>query len=121
AMTTSDRLILLHYMAHAVAYHEGEGILPTFMGKPFPGNTGNGLNTHSSLWDENGNNLFLVETDRLGRSHLASHFIAALLKDSWAKPLRVTTGTGSTRTLVCGINTEITVFSMKLIGFVSLS
>ena len=82
AMTTSDRLILFHYMAHAVAYQEGNGILPTFMGKPFTGNTGNGLNTHFSMWDEDGNNLFEDKNDRYGLSKMAYHFIAGVLENA---------------------------------------
>lgn len=82
AMTTSDRLILFHYMAHAVAYEEGNGVLPTFMGKPFTDNTGSGLNTHFSLWDNDGNNVFDDENDRFGLSQIAYHFIAGVLENA---------------------------------------
>ena len=82
AITTADRLILLHYMAHAVAYQEGDGILPTFMGKPFNGNTGNGLNTHFSLWDQDGNNIFQDDNDKFGLSKTAYHFIGGVLENA---------------------------------------
>ena len=82
AMTTSDRQILTHYMAHAVAYEEGNGVIPTFMGKPFTGNTGNGLNTHFSLWDQDGNNIFYDENDRYGLSKTAYHFIGGVLHNA---------------------------------------
>src|SRR5699024_12831367 len=45
----------------------------------------------------------------------------AFCRHSWANPLPVTPETGSTRTLVCGMKTEITYFSMKLIVLVCLS
>lgn len=80
ALTTADRLIFFQYMAHAVAFQDGEGIIPTFMGKPFSNNTGTGLNTHLSLWDEDGKNLFLDENDDLGMSKLGYHFIAGVLE-----------------------------------------
>lgn len=83
ALTTSDRLVFFRYMAHAVAFQEGNGIIPTFMGKPFTNNTGTGLNTHFSLWDEDGNNLFLDKNDKYGLSKLAYQFIAGVIKHSW--------------------------------------
>lgn len=82
AMTTSNRIIILHYMAHALAYQDGDGIIPTFMGKPFTGNTGTGLNTHFSLWDQDGNNIFDDKNDRFGLSKTAYHFIAGVLENT---------------------------------------
>src|SRR5699024_12697013 len=34
-------------------------------------------------WEENGYNLFLADTDRLGLSKLAYHFIAGVLEHAW--------------------------------------
>ena len=82
AMTTSDRLILTHYMAHSVAFQEGNGVIPTFMGKPFTNNTGNGLNTHFSLWDQDGRNVFQDDNDRFGLSKIGYHFIAGVLANA---------------------------------------
>ncbi|OAV61248.1 type III glutamate--ammonia ligase [Enteractinococcus helveticum] len=82
AMTTSDRLIMTHYMAHSVAFQEGNGVIPTFMGKPFTNNTGNGLNTHFSLWDQDGCNIFQDDNDRFGLSKIGYHFIAGVLANA---------------------------------------
>lgn len=83
AMTTADRVMLLHFMMHSVAYEDGQGIIPTFMGKPFTKSTGTGLNTHFSLWDSNGKNIFVDESDKRGMSKLAYHFIAGVIENSW--------------------------------------
>jgi glutamine synthetase len=79
ALTSCDRAIFLRYMVHTLA--QQQGLLATFMPKPFTDLTGNGCHFHMSLWDGD-TNLFLDENDPLGQglSELAYHFIGGLMK-----------------------------------------
>ncbi|MDQ2984821.1 MAG: type III glutamate--ammonia ligase [Actinomycetota bacterium] len=77
ALTSCDRGIFFRYMVHTLA--QQQGILATFMPKPFTHLTGNGCHFHMSLWDGD-TNLFLDENDPkgLGLSETAYHFIGGL-------------------------------------------
>jgi glutamine synthetase len=77
ALVSCDRAIFFRYMVHTLA--EQNGVIATFMPKPFTNLTGNGCHFHMSLWKED-ENLFLDEADPrgLGLSELAYHFIGGL-------------------------------------------
>jgi glutamine synthetase len=77
ALTSCDRAIFFRYMVHTLA--EKQGMLATFMPKPFTNLTGNGCHFHMSLWDGD-TNVFLDEDDPrgLGLSETAYHFIGGL-------------------------------------------
>ena len=79
ALTTADRLIFFRYMVHTLA--QNRGFLATFMPKPFANLTGSGLHVHSSLWSEDGEELFLDESDPrgLGLSKMAYAYIGGVL------------------------------------------
>jgi glutamine synthetase len=83
ALTSCDRAIFFRYMVHTLA--QQEGLLATFMPKPFTELTGNGCHFHMSLWDGD-TNLFLDEDDArgLGLSETAYHFIGGLKKHAKA-------------------------------------
>src|SRR5712691_11909963 len=83
ALTSCDRAIFFRYMVHTLA--QQQGLLATFMPKPFTDLTGNGCHFHMSLWDGD-TNLFLDEDDPrgLGLSGLAYHFIGGLKKHAKA-------------------------------------
>jgi glutamine synthetase len=83
ALTSCDRAIFFRYMVHTLA--QQEGMLATFMPKPFTDLTGNGCHFHMSLWDGD-TNLFLDEDDArgLGLSETAYHFIGGLKKHAKA-------------------------------------
>ncbi len=83
ALTSCDRAIFFRYMVHTLA--QQEGLLATFMPKPFTDLTGNGCHFHMSLWDGD-TNLFLDEDDArgLGLSETAYHFIGGLKKHAKA-------------------------------------
>ncbi len=49
ALTTADRMIVFRYMVHVLA--QEQGMLATFMPKPFKDRTGTGMHLHVSLWD----------------------------------------------------------------------
>jgi glutamine synthetase len=78
ALASCDRAVFFRYMVHTLA--QKQGLLATFMPKPFGHLTGNGCHFHMSLWDGQ-TNLFLDENDPrgLGLSDLAYHFIGGLL------------------------------------------
>jgi glutamine synthetase len=81
ALTTADRAIFFRYMVHAMA--QSEGMLATFMAKPFGHLTGNGGHFHMSLWDESGERDLFDDPDDpqgLGLSKLGYQFTAGLLR-----------------------------------------
>lgn len=83
ALTTADRQTFFRWMVRTVA--EEQGLLATFMPKPFANLTGNGAHYHMSLWDtSNSNNLFLDESDSNGLSKLAYWFMGGILKHAKA-------------------------------------
>jgi len=77
ALVSCDRAIFFRYMVHTLA--ERDGMVATFMPKPFTSLTGNGCHFHMSLWKD-GENLFLDASDTrgLGLSPLAYTFIGGL-------------------------------------------
>ncbi len=80
ALTTADRVIIFRYMVHALA--QENGMLATFMPKPFANRTGTGMHLHLSLWDADGATpLFPDDADprKLGLSGLAYQFIGGVL------------------------------------------
>jgi len=83
ALASCDRAIFFRYMVHTLA--QKQGLLATFMPKPFTDLTGNGCHFHMSLWDGE-TNLFLDEDDArgLGLSETAYHFIGGLKKHAKA-------------------------------------
>lgn len=81
ALVSCDRAIFFRYMVHTLA--QQRGLLATFMPKPFSHLTGNGCHFHMSLWKD-GKNTFEDESDPLGLSETAYHFIGGLLKHAKA-------------------------------------
>jgi glutamine synthetase len=78
ALTTADRHTFFRCMVKIVA--EQQGLLATFLPKPFTHLTGNGCHFHQSLWSaENGANLFLDGDDPNGLSRMAYHYIGGLM------------------------------------------
>ena len=79
ALITADRHSFFKYMVKTVA--ENHGFRATFMPKPLPSLTGNGCHSHISVWNNEGkNNLMEDSNGELGLSELAYHFIGGLLK-----------------------------------------
>jgi glutamine synthetase len=77
ALVTCDRAIFFRYMVESLA--QEQGLIATFMPKPFAHLTGNGCHMHISLWDGE-QNVFLDKADPggLGLSKLAYHFVGGL-------------------------------------------
>lgn len=83
ALTMCDRYILFRTMAKH--YAAEEGLLATFMPKPFPDKTGNGAHFNMSLSDlATGKNAFACDPADdprgLGLTPVAYHFIAGVLR-----------------------------------------
>jgi len=83
ALTTCDRFIFLRLMAKE--YARQEGLLATFMPKPFANRTGNGAHFNMSLYDlETGANVFACDPkddpNGLGLTDIGYHFIAGIIK-----------------------------------------
>ncbi len=82
AMTTADRHTFFRWMVKTVA--EENGMLATFMPKPFADLTGSGAHFHMSLWDDGDRNIFLDESDANGLSQEAYWFMGGILKHARA-------------------------------------
>ena len=81
ALTMCDQYTFFRFMAKH--YAAEEGLLATFMPKPFANRTGSGAHFNMSLCDlETGKNLFECDNDPrgLGLSELGYQFIAGILK-----------------------------------------
>jgi glutamine synthetase len=83
ALTTCDRFTFLKLMAKE--YAKQEGLLATFMPKPFANKTGNGAHFNISLYDINtGENLFQCAPEDdpygLGLTELGYQFVGGILK-----------------------------------------
>jgi glutamine synthetase len=103
AVTTGDRLIFFRYMVEMMA--QREGMLATFMPKPFGNLTGNGCHFHMSLWDaDKGVNLFDDPKDPrgFGLSELAYNFIGGLKKHASAYIAVTASTVNSYKRLVVG-------------------
>ena len=79
ALTTCDRSIFFRYMVESLA--QEEGMIATFMPKPFSHLTGNGCHFHMSLWRD-GENVFEADPSDdprgMGLSEDAYHFVGGL-------------------------------------------
>lgn len=83
AVTTCDRFTFLRLMAKE--YAKQEGLIATFMPKPFADKTGNGAHFNMSLFDlETGENVFkcdpIDDPRGLGLTDLGYHFIGGIIK-----------------------------------------
>lgn len=83
ALSMADRYVFFRYMAKALA--KRQGLLATFMPKPFADKTGNGAHFNMSLCDlRSGQNLFATEPAQdpkgLGITPLGYSFIAGVVR-----------------------------------------
>lgn len=87
ALTMADRFVFFRYMARVIA--QQQGLIATFMAKPFPNDFRSGAHHNISIEDrETGRNLFMGEksggTGHQGFSELALQFTAGLLEHAVA-------------------------------------
>ena len=74
ALEVADQVVMFRSMVKEIAHHHG--YIATFMAKPFAEESGNGLHTHHSIW-QNGSNQF---ADNGNLSQLGLHYLAGLQK-----------------------------------------
>jgi glutamine synthetase len=116
ALASCDRAIFFRYMVHTLA--EQNGMIATFMPKPFSHLTGNGCHFHMSLWDGD-TNLFLDESDPrgLGLSETAYHFIGGLKKHARATSALTAPTVNSYKRLKVGTTTSGATWSPVWISY----
>jgi glutamine synthetase len=116
ALVSCDRAIFFRYMVHTLA--EQQGMIATFMPKPFTHLTGNGCHFHMSLWRD-GENLFLDEADPrgLGLSELAYGFIGGLRQHARAYSALTAPTVNSYKRLKAGSTTSGATWSPVWISY----
>ncbi len=77
ALTTADNITTFKYVVKSIA--QRHGLYATFMPKPIYGVNGSGMHINISLMKD-GVNAFYDESDKLGLSETAYHFMAGILK-----------------------------------------
>lgn len=78
ALDAADRAFMLKAAVKEIAVREG--LLATFMGRPFADQGGSGFHVHLSLNNDDGRNAFADEGGPAGLSPLAAHFIAGVIE-----------------------------------------
>ena len=78
ALDAADRAFMLKAAVKEIAAREG--LLATFMGRPFADQGGSGFHVHLSLADDDGHNAFADEGGPDGLSPLAAQFIAGVIE-----------------------------------------
>jgi glutamine synthetase len=78
ALDAADRAFMLKAAVKDIAVREG--LLATFMGRPFTDQGGSGFHLHVSLNDEEGRNAFADDTRPDGLSPLAASFVAGVIE-----------------------------------------
>ncbi len=79
ALKAADDLVTLRDVVRSLARRQG--LIASFMPKPFEQGAGNGLHVHLSLWSADGEReLFADPASNDGLSDLGRHFIAGLLR-----------------------------------------
>ena len=78
ALDAADRAFMLKAAVKEIAVREG--LLATFMGRPFADQGGSGFHLHLSLCDGDGRNAFADEDGPDGLSRLAASFVAGVLE-----------------------------------------
>jgi glutamine synthetase len=77
ALDAADRAFMLKAAVKEIAVREG--LLATFMGRPFTDQGGSGFHLHFSLNAEDGQNAFADDTRAHGLSPLAASFVAGVI------------------------------------------
>jgi glutamine synthetase len=78
ALDAADRAFMLKAAVKEIAVREG--LLATFMGRPFTDQGGSGFHLHLSLTDADGHNAFADEDGPESLSRLAASFVAGVLE-----------------------------------------
>lgn len=76
-LNAADNIMTFKMAVKSIA--KRHGLHATFMPKPKAGVNGSGMHINMSLADKDGTNMFVDESDRLGLSRVAYHFMAGIL------------------------------------------
>jgi len=106
-LKAADTVMLIKYVAKMVSRKWGRSA--TFMPKPIPGDNGNGMHVHQSLW-KGKRNLFFSENGYGGLSDIALSYIAGLLAHGPALLAFTSPSTNSFRRLVPGFEAPTHLF-----------
>jgi len=100
AVTAADDIMLSRTVISEIAYRQG--LIATFMPKPFTDQNGSGMHLHQSLWGLDGSrNLFTSETTG-DISLLATHYVGGLLEHATTLAAVVAPTVNSYKRLVPG-------------------
>jgi glutamine synthetase len=105
ALTCADNTITTRYTVKAIA--QAHDLYATFMPKPIFGIPGNGMHTHQSLFNSQGNNAFYDAGDRYHLSTLAYHFLAGQLTHAGALSAILSPTVNSYKRLVPGFEAPV--------------
>jgi len=85
ALRTADNVISFKQIVKAIAHRHG--LTATFMPKPFYGENGNGMHTHQSLWDPDGEENLFYDPDAEDQYYLsdeALYYIGGIMEHAHA-------------------------------------
>lgn len=80
ALTACDNTLTFKWVVKSIA--RKHGLHATFMPKPIFGINGSGMHTNQSLFDLQGNNAFVDESDSMQLSKVAYQYIAGIMKNA---------------------------------------
>lgn len=102
ALKMADDIVTFRFIAKNLAFRNG--LLLTFMPKPFQAINGSGMHIHMSLIDKKGENLFYGR----GRiSNIAKNFIAGILENAKSLAVLAAPGVNSYKRLVPGYEAPV--------------
>jgi len=104
-LTMADNIMTFKMAVKTIA--KRHGLHATFMPKPKAGVNGSGMHINMSLSDMNGCNVFLDETDELGLSRAAYHFMSGILKHMKAITILTNPLVNSYKRLVPGYDAPV--------------
>lgn len=105
ALRTADNVLTLKYTVKAIAAQHG--LIASFMPKPIFGINGSGMHVHQSLFDLQGNNIFVDAKDDFHLSAIAYEFIAGQLAHARALAAIVAPTVNSYKRLVPGYEAPV--------------
>ncbi|NLC78581.1 MAG: type I glutamate--ammonia ligase [Ruminococcaceae bacterium] len=78
ALSTADNIMTFRWAVKTIA--KDKGLHATFMPKPVFAQCGSGMHVNMSLFDKDGKNVFVNDSDKLGLSPIAYNFIAGIME-----------------------------------------
>ncbi|MGD8814222.1 MAG: glutamine synthetase, partial [Anaerolineales bacterium] len=104
-LRAADNVVTLKYTVKALAAKNG--LVATFMPKPFFGMNGSGMHTHQSIFDTAGSNVFYAAEDEFNLSSIAYSFVAGQLEHARALSAIVAPTVNSYKRIVPGYEAPV--------------